>query len=725
MSETFLYQKLATIREFGAIKSMPTYIPNNLSSRIELRDYQINAFENTITYFETKSMSKNKQTHLLYHMATGSGKTVIMAGLILYLYNEGYRNFLFFTNQNNIIEKTKENFLNPVSGKHLFADVINLFGDTIPIKEVDNFSMTDKNAINISFISIQKLHIGLGLPKENAITIEDFEDDKVVLISDEAHHINTLTKKNKEQKEIETSWEYSVMRIFEANKENVLLEFTATADLKDPNVNAKYLDKIIFDYPLAKFRESGYTKDFQNMQIDYERWERTLVALILSEYRKYLFAELNMNIKPVVLLKSRIIKESTEFYDLFFVKLENLTVGKIENISNSDNPYLEAALNYFKDLDIDNSYKTLIGSLKQSFSEDKSIIMNGSTDNTEEKQLLVNSLEDKDNPYRIIFTVDMLNEGWDVLNLFDIVRLYETRQGGRNTISPYTIKEAQLIGRGARYCPFDYSDESASNKRKFDKDADNQYRTLETLIYHSKQDSRYISELKKALIATGLLPENSIKLRYTIKDEFIENSLYKEGIFFSNSWIEKKRTTVESLDESIRHKIINYSSIAGVSNIYNLFDNDSIISKQTSYKSKLQLKEIEYNVLVSALENFEIFKFNILRSYYPNLNSIREFLISSNYMGDISLNITHYNKNLYQLEIYEGVKKVMVEVSNHIKGIKVQREGTREFTPIYIREAIHDKTIQISDIKENGQGTSQNEVIDTDLLLDLSKEDWC
>ena len=47
--------------------------------------------------------------------------------------------------------------------------------------------------------------------------------------------------------------------------------------------------------------------------------------------------------------------------------------------------------------------------------------MNRKTDNTREKQLAVNSLEDPSNPYRIIFTVDILNEGWDVLNLFDIV----------------------------------------------------------------------------------------------------------------------------------------------------------------------------------------------------------------------------------------------------------------------------------------------------------------
>ena len=45
-------------------------------------------------------------------MATGSGKTLIMAANILQLYKKGYRNFVFISTLNNILEKTKENFLN-------------------------------------------------------------------------------------------------------------------------------------------------------------------------------------------------------------------------------------------------------------------------------------------------------------------------------------------------------------------------------------------------------------------------------------------------------------------------------------------------------------------------------------------------------------------------------------------------------------------------------------
>ena len=72
------------------------------------------------------------------------------------------------------------------------------------------------------------------------------------------------------------------------------------------------------------------------------------------------------------------------------------------------------------------------------------------------------------NPIRAIFAVQKLNEGWDVLNLFDIVRCYETRDSGRNKIGKTTMSEAQLIGRGARYFPFKQSETDNKYCRKFD-----------------------------------------------------------------------------------------------------------------------------------------------------------------------------------------------------------------------------------------------------------------
>ena len=78
----FLYEKIDALREYGSSAVLPSYIPENLNPNFELRPYQKQAFENFITHFE--SSNRPKPTQVLFHMATGSGKTLIMAGLMLY-----------------------------------------------------------------------------------------------------------------------------------------------------------------------------------------------------------------------------------------------------------------------------------------------------------------------------------------------------------------------------------------------------------------------------------------------------------------------------------------------------------------------------------------------------------------------------------------------------------------------------------------------------------------
>ena len=157
----FLYEKIDVLRENGYISNIPSYIPTNLNSAFELRPYQKTAFENFITHFESSKCPR--PTQVLFHMATGSGKTLIMAGLMLYLYKKGYRNFLFFVNLSTIVKKTEDNFLNASSNKYLFADEIVIDGESVPVKKVENFQATDPDAINICFSTTQKLHTDMRL----------------------------------------------------------------------------------------------------------------------------------------------------------------------------------------------------------------------------------------------------------------------------------------------------------------------------------------------------------------------------------------------------------------------------------------------------------------------------------------------------------------------------------------------------------------------------------
>ena len=720
--ERFLFEDFDVLRNFGHISSIPNYVEENLASHIELREYQREALENFITYIETPKFSENKLIHLLFHMATGSGKTVLMAALILYLYTKGYKRVLFFVDQTNILEKTKDNFLNPNSSKHLFKESLELLGNSIEVKEVTNFSSIDENAINICFSTTQGLHSHIRVPEENRLSITDFEDNKVLLIADEAHHVNSWTKNpNKDEKLTERSWEETVTEIHRSNTDNILLDFTATANLKDDNVREKYRDKLIYDYPLREFRASGYTKEFDNLQSDYDLWNRTLIALIISEYRRYMFADNQMNVKPVVLFKSKNIKESEDFYEEFFPKLRDLTSEKITTLEEMDNNLFQNALQYFKEKD--ETYQFLVETLKTSFQKENAIIMNSkSADNTKEKQLAVNSLEDKDNPYRIIFTVDMLSEGWDVLNLYDIVRLYETRQG--NTA---TTKEAQLIGRGARYYPFKVEENQEEFKRKYDSDLENNYRILETLLYHSKQDSKYISELREALKETGLLPDEAIEKEYELKDTFKQSDLFKEGKVFTNKRVKKDRSNITKIDGKIRNKRVRIQTVTGKSSLQNLFDETLSVSAQRTEQAKSQtykFKEIPLSILYAGVESYDLLTFNQLKDKFPNLSSMKEFVTSDNYLGNMTLIIESLDRKPTSLELFEAVKQTLLEVTTYISSIKGEFEGTKEFYEKPIREVIRNKKIRISNPNENGTGISQREVSDKSLQLDLENENW-
>ena len=171
MAEKFLYDTI--LEEFGRRTlqntEIPDYLKDNLNPKFELRPYQEEAFARFLLCFEEDFDGKEKPLHFLFNMATGSGKTLIMAGLILYLYEKGYRNFLFFVNSTNIIEKTKDNFLNPLSFKYLFNEPIHFGSVRVAVTPVPNFEGVNENDINICFTTIQQLHIDLNTHRSYAV----------------------------------------------------------------------------------------------------------------------------------------------------------------------------------------------------------------------------------------------------------------------------------------------------------------------------------------------------------------------------------------------------------------------------------------------------------------------------------------------------------------------------------------------------------------------------
>lgn len=726
----FLYEQLDTLRDFGSYAEIPSYIQENVNPSFTLRPYQVRAFENFVTYFENEKMCR-KPTQTLFHMATGSGKTMIMAGLMLYLYKKGYRNFLFFVNLSNIVKKTKENFLNSTSSKYLFAEEIRIAGERVPVKEVSNFQNSDESAINICFTTTQGLHTDMWFAKENGICFEDFSDKKVVLISDEAHHLNVDTKtlsKNKDEQANYHSWEYTVRRIFEANKDNVLLEFTATCDINNPQIRAEYESKIIYDYPLSKFRADGFSKEIKTLRTDVSIMERAIQAIMLSQYRLKVFQDHRLSAKPVVLFKSAKIADSTQFMADFLEKISSLSGSELQRISElTDNETLNEAYAYFKKNGI--TFDQLAQELREDFSVAHCISANDDKE-AEQKQIALNSLEDASNPYRAVFEVKKLDEGWDVLNLFDIVRLYETRQSGGKSISPATVSEAQLIGRGARYCPFQLDDEQEKYKRKYDTDIDNPLRICEELHYHCQNESRYIGELKNALREIGVDLDEREERTYVLKEDFKADSLYTEGLVFINDRVIKSRNDVNGLLPSVRDNLYTVRLATGSSGEDVIFGNDSTNTDKTAktytYRTTIQnIAELNYAIVHKALCQYPVFKFNTLQSYFPNLKSTREFITSGSYLGAIKIEITSRYENPTPSILYTACMNVLGKVADSVSAIEVTYEGTTTFNAKHIYDIFKNKKCNYTVMHDGGIGYSQNDSsVPTAWKIDLSKEDW-
>ncbi len=725
MLEQFLHEQLEIAFNFGIPKpEMPESLAQNLNPTFELRPYQEDAFASFIHYFDNDLPNKEKPLHLLFNMATGSGKTLIMAGLILYLYEKGYRNFLFFVNSTNIIEKTKDNFLNPVSAKYLFSENTHIEGEHVEVTEVENFEGTNEKSINICFTTIQKLHSDLTAEKENALTFEDFQKKEIVLLADEAHHINVQTRAQQLELNLgdqKPSWENTVENIFRANPDNLLLEFTATHDYETPAIIDKYRNKVIYRYDLVNFRNDRFSKDVVLVHSDLDPQSRILQALLLNQYKEQVAADNGINLKPVILFKAqRTIVQSQENKANFHKLIDELTPNQIEVFRESGLDILQRAFRFFNKKGI--TTEALVQRLKSAFREAHCLSVNN--DNEKETyQLRLNTLEDQRNPIRAIFAVQKLNEGWDVLNLFDIVRCYEARDSGKNKIGKTTISEAQLIGRGARYFPFVLPEQTDRFRRKFDGDLDHELRVLEELHYHSIHDSRYISEIRTALIDEGMMDERIETRDLKLKTEFKDTDLYKHGVVWLNQQVPKDYQHVHSFTDlanlSVKQKNYEHTLYTGTSGVTTVMENSETQVQQADQSSRdVYVGNIEQNIVRVAIARNPFFTLASLRQYFPHLTSIREFITSKNYLGGLAIT---FNGNLVDLEENRAVKLsacegLLRQIESEIRKEITEYEGTKHFYEHHIRAIFTDKTLKFS------MDTPRADDSDTAYLVKVS--DW-
>jgi len=673
---------------------IPDYITNNL--KFTLRPYQKRSLENHLFNTNWKEDNppagfepqfnefwpQNNVRREIYNMATGSGKTLVMAALMLELYKQGKRNFLFFVHTTSIIKKTKINFLHRNESKYLFAHEIMIDGNEVFVNEVESFDEAAPNAINIKFMTIGKLHSEWTQPRENGLDFETFNDQDVVFIADEYHHYHAATKAQGESSG--TSWEEVVAILLDRNSANVYLGFTATLDDKHKALQEKLAPNIVFKYDLREFRNDKYSKEIQLFRSNMELSDRVLMSLLLSTYRSALAADNDIELKPVILFKSRTKAESYRNQELFHELVDNLNTDIVANIKgNCDkHPPIAKAFSFFDSLGWSNA--EIANAISTGFSRENVLCMNEDKE-LEANQILVNTLENTDNPIRAVFAVDKLNEGWDVLTLFDIVRMFEGTGKGATPVA-----EAQLIGRGARLFAYEYLD-LEPDKRKFDDETDHDFRVLEELYYHSFEDREYVNNLKKELSASGLYedPDTNVICTMTLKPEFLNSEFYQTGKVVYNDKRIKSRNNIVPFNQlrvSVNNHRYRFKSQHG--------QIDSAFGDTQS--SLLEFREATRNIgdlidvygreiIQRAIDGNPFFNFgptssddeNNISTFYPDITGMDDFLdmlftLSIDFEGTDEILRHPFDKK----QLLEAFEDLLASIESDIRSHLVLYEGT-------------------------------------------------
>ena len=735
----FVYEIYKQASENGFIDfkaSIPDYITQNL--KFPLRPYQKEALGRYL-YYKRDEKNRKKPEQVLYNMATGSGKTLLMAAIILEKFKQGERNFIFFVNNDNILTKTRANFLPNEMGKYLFADKITIDNQVVGVREVTDFSDSQPDSINIVFTTIQKLHQDLNTPRENRLTYEQFEDLSLVLLADEAHHLNAgLGKKEKDEND---SWTATIENIQSTARKSSLFEFTATIDLANPDIAKKYEKSLIFKYDLKEFRLDKYSKDVLFHLVDNELPTRMLQAIIISQYRKKIALKHGINLKPLVLFKSQKIAENKGNLEAFLDMLANLSVEQVQsqkNLTANDEEQkniLEKAFAFFEESGL--SFQDLIEELQEDFRRERLLVIDGKN-KTSNNLVDLNTLELPSNEIRAIFAVDMLNEGWDVLNLFDIVRLYDIRDG-KTTKNGFvagntTNAEKQLIGRGARYYPF-VLDNQIEEKftRKFDENENNELRVIEQLHYHSANNPRYISELKQVLRESGIFDDVNLEEReLKLKESFKQTRTYTDGLVWMN-----KRLSYQEYVEQRQESLLDTSFIPSSFEVrlptfntsdFEAFSEDDVFATDSINTLNFEFgKEITSNIVRAAINRNKQYTFKNLQKAFFGLSGISAFIeMLSKVNIIVESSLSQISELTADQKLYIA-EQLLYSIEKDIVPTEERFYGSANFESVPVREVFEENILRKYTVNVNGNaefGRSQKTKSETEIFENIDQLDW-
>lgn len=642
-------------------------------------------------------------------MATGSGKTLLMGALILYLHMyERFKDFLIITPTSEIYKKTINNF-DMMSNKCVFSNsMIHKYNVITGDNFTDKSSNYDEDMdFTIHIFNIQKFFERttgeLKLDKEweesfwkdglgNIISFREYlKRNQLVIITDEAHHYQKFKIQGKNQ----TSGNVIV-----SLEPELVLEFTATAITEEQSQDRR-AQKIIYNYHINKFISDGYGKKVRAYGysgfvdkakgdlITMDDKKKFLVSYLIHLVKKEALKEINF--KPILLIRARSITHANNLHIWLKQKIieENQLIENIYNeIVKGEKFVITALINRFISLE---NFQNRVGKIPD-------INFTYHNENENEKEILdkVNNIET--NRQEVLIQIKKLEEGWDIQNPFTILILNISR-------GKIKIYIKQLIGRGIRLFRekrihdgltgflrnqqeiLHVVCEKGGNFENFVKDVRNELGlskssfTSELFVEQKRNKTIAKSEKFNDLILPSIKITSKSKIKATeLLNEISFNNLKLDLFIEKNTYVEKGKTfwNITEIGSGIEE---------------NITEGTLLKIEDAKYKiDTLKFREIELNDLILNIISTQ----SLLPSHPSIKNKLKGLLYKINDM-EINYIIKHNESRIFYVE------KLKQLILNHLKevfdnyfetSVKIQKRT--------LKEIFQEENVTIEKTSENG-----------------------
>ncbi|MDP3999837.1 MAG: type III deoxyribonuclease, partial [bacterium] len=273
-------------------------------------------------------------------------------------------------------------------------------------------------------------------------------------------------------------------------------------------------------------------------------------------------------------------------------------------------------------------------------------------------------------------------------------------------------QDIQLIGRGARLCPYKLPKEYTRDeegmfeefkrnvetdifRRKFDRDPYDTGRALETLVYHFVKTGMFLENLQRDLLGEGIINEGVEEKTIRMKKKFLESETYKNGFVLVNKSIPRDKTSDEEIDTTF-NKIIKASSYNLRARALSDYEENQAVASQSTKVIRITPEFFSEPIIRKALVAAEsgFFRHGNLVEHIVGLKTVDELI--EDYLPRYEIKYTYEEgKDIHQLNPEEKLQLlvgvILPEVRKSIDLNMPRIVGSGTFRPVSLSKVFEDE----------------------------------